>query len=164
MKIIIFFFMLNSIQASVLDDVRNQFPEINSIEEADFHMKLLENEKSPEAKGYYAAMLFMKAKYVKFPLSKYNNFKKGKSALDQVILENKSNVELRYLRFVFQNELPALLNYDANITEDFSAIVNGIEKSNLTKGFKHKILKNMLLVKGITANQTTQLKLLLNKI
>jgi hypothetical protein len=81
-----------------------------------------------------------------------------------VILENKSNVELRYLRFVFQNELPALLNYDANITEDFSAIVNGIEKSNLTKGFKHKILKNMLLVKGITANQTTQLKLLLNKI
>jgi hypothetical protein len=164
MKIIIFFFMLNSIQASVLDDVRNQFPEINSIEEAELHMKLLEKEESPEAKGYYAAMLFMKAKYVKFPLSKYNNFKKGKSALDQVILENKSNVELRYLRFVFQNELPALLNYDANITEDFSAIVNGIEKSNLTKGFKHKILKNMLLVKGITANQTTQLKLLLNKI
>lgn len=156
--------MLNSLQASVLDDVRNQFPKINSIEEADFHMKLLENEKSPAAKGYYAAMLFMKAKYVKFPLSKYNNFKKGKSALDQVILENKSNVELRYLRFVFQNELPALLKYDANIEEDFSAIANGIEKSNLTKGFKHKILKNMLLVKGITANQTTRLKLLLNKI
>ncbi|HSQ47720.1 MAG TPA: hypothetical protein VLM44_12485 [Lutibacter sp.] len=164
MKIIIFFFMLNSMQASVLDDVRNQFPEINSIEEAELHMKLLEKEKSPEAKGYYAAMLFMKAKYVKFPLSKYNNFKKGKSALDQVILENKSNVELRYLRFVFQNELPALLNYDANIADDFSAIAGGIEKSNLTKGFKHKILKNMLLVKGITANQTTQLKLLLNKI
>ena len=156
--------MLNSMQASVLDDVRNQFPEINSIEEAELHMKLLEKEKSPEAKGYYAAMLFMKAKYVKFPLSKYNNFKKGKSALDQVILENKSNVELRYLRFVFQNELPALLNYDANIADDFSAIAGGIEKSNLTKGFKHKILKNMLLVKGITANQTTQLKLLLNKI
>lgn len=156
--------MLNSMQALVLDDVRNQFPEINSIEEAELHMKLLEKERSPEAKGYYAAMLFMKAKYVKFPLSKYNNFKKGKSALDQVILENKSNVELRYLRFVFQNELPALLNYDANIADDFSAIAGGIEKSNLTKGFKHKILKNMLLVKGITANQTTQLKLLLNKI
>ena len=156
--------MLNSMQASVLDDVRNQFPEINSIQEAEFHMKLLEKEQSPEAKAYYAAMVFMKAKYVKFPLSKYNNFKKGKSALDQVILENKSNVELRYLRFVFQNELPAFLNYDNNIEEDFSSVAGGIEKSNLTKGFKHKILKNMLLVKGVTANQTTQLKLLLNKI
>lgn len=156
--------MINSLQASVLSDVRNQFPEINSIEEAEFHMKLLEKEKSPEAKGYYAAMLFMKAKYVKFPLSKYNNFKKGKLALDQVILENKSNVELRYLRFVFQKEVPAFLNYDSNIEEDFSAISNGIEKSSLTKVFKHKMLENMLLVNNITSDQTAQLKLLLNKI
>lgn len=164
MKLFVFFFMLNSLQASVLDDVRNLFPKINSIEEAEFQMNLLEKEKSPEAKAYYASMLFMKAKYVKFPLSKYNYFKKGKSALDQLIQENKSNIELRYLRFVFQNELPALLNYDANIEEDFSAIIKGIEKSSLTKDFKHKIVKNMLLVKNITPHQTTQLKLLLNKI
>lgn len=156
--------MLNSMQASVLDDVRSQFPEINSVEEAESYMKLLEKEKSPEAKAYYAAMLFMKAKYVKFPLSKYNNFKKGKSALDQLIQENKLNVEFRYLRFVFQNQLPAFLNYDANMDEDFLQIVKGIEKSDLKKDFKLKIVKNMLLVKGITANQTAQLKLLLNKI
>lgn len=156
--------MFNSLSASVLDDVRNQFPKINSIEEAEFHMKLLEKETNPESKAYYAAMLFMKAKYVKFPLSKYNYFKKGKAALDQLILENKSNVEIRYLRFVFQNELPALLNYNANIEEDFSAIIKGMEKSNLTKDFKHKILKNMLLVKNITKNQTTQIKLLSAKI
>lgn len=156
--------MLNSMQASVLDDVRNQFPKINSIEEADFHLKLLENEKSPESKAYYAAMLFMKAKYVKFPLSKYNYFKKGKSALDQLIQQNKSNVELRYLRFVFQNELPDFLNYHNYIEEDFSTIIKGMEKSDLNKEFKKKILKNMLLVKSITANQKNQIKLLLNKI
>ena len=156
--------MLNSLQASVLDGVRNQFPKINSVEEAEFYMNLLEKEKSPMANAYYAAMLFMKAKYVKFPLSKYNNFKKGKAALDQLILENKSVVEMRYLRYVFQNELPEFLNYHGNIEEDFSAIVNGLEKSNLTQDFKHKIVENMMLVKGITSNQTAQLKLLLNKI
>ena len=160
----IFFFMLNLLQASVLDDVRNQFPKINSVEEAESYMKLLEKEKSPEAKAYYAAMLFMKAKYVKFPLSKYNNFKKGKSTLDKLIHENKLNVELRYLRFVFQNQLPAFLNYNANMEEDFLQIVKGIEKSDLTQDFKHKIVENMLLVKGISANQTAQLKLLLNKL
>jgi len=156
--------MLNSFTSSILDDVRNQFPKINSLEEAEFHLKSLEKEKGTESKAYYAAMFFMKAKYVKFPLSKYNNFKKGKSALDQLILENKSNVEFRYLRFVFQNEMPSFLNYDANIEEDFSALTKGIIKSDLNKQFKEKILKNMLLVKNITKDQTTQIKLLLNRI
>lgn len=156
--------MVNSLPASVLEDARNQFPQINSIEEADFHLKLLEKETSPESKAYYAAMFFMKAKYVKFPWSKYNYFKKGKAALDQLIQENKENVEIRYLRFVFQNELPALLNYSSNIEEDFSTIVKGMEKSDLNTAFKHKIIENMLLVKNVTKNQTTQIKLLSAKI
>lgn len=156
--------MMNSLQASVLEDVRNQFPRINSMEEAELQMKLLKNEEDPASKAYYAAMLFMKAKYVKFPMSKYNYFKKGKTALDQLIQENKSNIEMRYLRFVFQNELPNFLNYHSNIEEDFSTIVKVMEKSDLNKKFKHKILENILLVKSITKNQTTQIKLLSTKI
>jgi hypothetical protein len=164
MKLLVFFLMFNSLQASVLDNVRNQFPRINSLEEAEFHMKLLEKEKGTESKAYYAAMLFMKSKYVKFPLTKYNYFKKGKAALDQLIQENKSNVEMRYLRFAFQNELPAFLNYNSNIQEDFLVITKGIEKSDLNTQFKQKMLKYMLLVKNITKDQTTQIKLLLNRI
>ena len=164
MKLVVLFLMFNALSASVLDNVRNQFSKINSLEEAEFHMKLLEKEKGTEAKAYYAAMLFMKAKYVKFPLSKYNNFKKGKAALDRLIQENKTNVELRYLRFVFQHEMPNFLNYNSNIPEDYLVIVKGIEKSDLNTQFKHKMLKNMLLVKNITKDQTTQIKLLLNRI
>ena len=164
MKLLLFFLMYNSLSASVLDNVRNQFPKINSIEEAEFYMKLLENENDPASKAYYAAMFFMKAKYVKFPLSKYNYFKKGKAALDQLILENKSNIEIRYLRFVFQNELPAFLNYHSNIEEDFSEIIKDFKNSDLNKEFKQKILKNMLLVKSVNKNQATQIKLLSDKI
>jgi len=164
MKLVVLFLMFHALSASVLDNVRNQFPNINSLEEAEFHMNLLEKEKGTESKAYYAAMLFMKAKYVKFPLTKYNNFKKGKASLDRLIQENKTNVELRYLRFVFQHEMPNFLNYNSNIQEDYSVIAKGIEKSDLNRQFKHKILKNMLLVKGITKDQTAQIKLLLNKI
>ena len=156
--------MLSSLQVSVLDEVRNQFPKINSLEEVEFHMNLLKKEKGTESKAYFAAMLFMKAKYVKFPITKYNNFKKGKFILDQLIQDNKMNVEMRYLRFVFQNEIPNFLNYNSNIKEDFLSIIKGMEKSDLTIRNKHKILNNMLLVKNITADQTIQLKLLLNKI
>ncbi|OGS72709.1 MAG: hypothetical protein A3F91_07285 [Flavobacteria bacterium RIFCSPLOWO2_12_FULL_35_11] len=68
------------------------------------------------------------------------------------------------MRYVFQNELPNFLNYNSNIQEDYSVIAKGIEKSDLNKQFKQKILKNMLLVKSITSDQSTQIKLLLNKI
>lgn len=60
--------------------------------------------------------------------------------------------------------MPTFLNYYCNVQEDFSAIANGLEKNNLTRDFKHKIVENMMLVKNITANQTAQLKLLLNKV
>ena len=156
--------MLNTLSASVLDKVRNHFPEINSLEEAESYLKLLENEKSPESQTYYAAMLFMKSKYVKFPLTKYNYFKKGKAALDQLVIEYKSNIEMRYIRFIFQNEMPNFLNYNSNIQEDFLVITKGIEKSDLNREFKHKMLKNMLLVKNVTADQTTQINLLINKL
>lgn len=164
MKLVVILIMFNSLSSLVLDNVRNQFPNINSLEEAEFHMNLLEKEKGMESEAYYAAMLFMKAKYVKFPLTKYNNFKKGKAALDRLIQVNKTNVEFRYLRYIFQNELPNFLNYNSNIQEDYSVIAKGIEKSDLNRQFKHKILKNMLLVKGVTKDQTAQIKLLLNKI
>lgn len=164
MKLVALFLIFNALSVSVLDNVRNQFPKINSLEEAEFHMKLLEKEKGTESKAYYVAMLFMKAKYAKFPLTKYNYFKKGKTGLDQLVKENSANVEIRYLRYVFQNELPNFLNYSSNIQEDYSVIVKGIEKSDLNKQYKHKILKNMLLVKSITSGQSTHIKLLLNKI
>lgn len=156
--------MFNSLSAQVLDNVRNQFPGINSLEEAELHMKSLENEKGIACKAYYAAMLFMKSKYVKFPFTKYSYFKKGKAALDLLVQENKTNIEMRYIRFLFQNQMPSFLNYDKNLKEDYSVITEGIEKSDLSIQFKHKILNNMLLVKNISKNQTTQIKLLLNKI
>ena len=164
MKFFFFFFILNSLSAQVLDNVRNQFPKINSLEEAEFHMKLLENEKNVGGKAYYAAMIFMKSRYVKFPLTKYNYFKKGKFAMDKLIQENIANIEIRYIRFLFQNQMPAFLNYNSNIQEDYLTIVKGIEKSELESQFKRKILNNMLLVNTITKYQTTQIKLLLNKI
>jgi len=164
MKLVVFFLMFNSLSAQVLDNVRNQFPRINSLEEAELQMELLENEKGTACKAYYAAMLFMKSKYVKFPLTKYSYFKKGKAALDLLVQENKTNIEMRYIRFLFQNQMPSFLNYDKNLKEDYSVITEGIEKSDLSIQLKHKILNNMLLVKNISKEQTTQIKLLLNKI
>ena len=160
--LLMFFTIGNSI--SEVEKVRNTFPEITSIEQANYFIELLEKNETIEAKSYTAVMFFMKSRYVKFPLTKYKYFKKGKKQLDGLINTNTNNVEIRYLRFLLQSEMPKFLGYHTNIEEDFVLILNGIESSNLRGDFKIKILHNMLLVRSLSDEKSKQIKLKLNKI
>lgn len=147
-----------------IDEVRNQFLEVSSLEQVDSFIKILEKNPSVEAEGYYATMLLMKSKFVKFPITKYNYFKKGKKQLDSLINNNKNNVEIRYLRFLLQSEMPKFLGYYKNIENDYWLIINGIEASKLKSDFKIKILNNMLLVNNLSVEKSKQIKRILNKI
>ena len=145
-----------------IDEVRNQFLEVSSLEQVDSFIKILEKNPSVEAEGYYATMLFMKSKFVKFPITKYKYFKKGKKQLDSLINNNKNNVEIRYLRFLLQSEIPKFLGYYKNIEDDYLLIMNGIETSKLESDFKIKMLNNMLLVSELSVEKSKQIKRKLN--
>ncbi|WP_299526656.1 hypothetical protein [uncultured Lutibacter sp.] len=149
---------------SEVEEVRNTFPEITSIEQANYFIELLEENETVEAKSYTAVMFFMKSKLVKFPLTKYKYFKKGKKQLDSLINNNKSNVEIRYLRFLLQSKMPEFLGYHKNIEDDYLLIINGIESSNLKSDFKIKILNNMLLVSNLSVERSKKIKQKLIKI
>ena len=149
---------------SEVEEVRNTFPEITSIEQANYFIELLEENETVEAKSYTAVMFFMKSKLVKFPLTKYKYFKKGKKQLDSLINNNKSNVEIRYLRFLLQSKMPEFLGYHKNIEDDYLLIINGIESSNLKSDFKIKILNNMLLVCNLSVERSKKIKQKLIKI
>ena len=140
-----------------IDEVRNQFPEISSEEQADDFIKQLNEDVSPEAKGYIAAMNFMKSRFVKNPFTKLKYFKIGKNTLDEVILSNPKNIEMRYIRYLMQKQIPEFLGYHENIREDFNTIVDEIEDSNLTHTFKLKMLNNMLLVTNLTEQEKNRL-------
>ena len=142
--------------SSVVEEVRNQFPEISSEEQADSFIEQLK-ETSPEAKGYIAAMNFMKSRFVKFPFTKLKYFKIGKNELDDVILKNPKNVEMRYIRYLMQKQIPDFLGYNENIDEDFNIIVNQLKYSGLSHQFKLKIINNMLLVSNLTDKEKNRL-------
>lgn len=133
-----------------IDEVRNQFPEITSEEQADNFIEQLTKNTSSEAKGYIAAMNFMKSRFVKFPFTKFKYFKIGKAGLDEVILSNPKNIEMRYIRYLMQKQIPDFLGYNENINEDFKTIVAHLDESSLNHSFKLKILSNMLLVNNLT--------------
>ncbi len=155
MKFLFFLFItVFSFKTSpVVEEVRNQFPEISSEEQAENFIQQLTNDTSPEAKGYVAAMNFMKSRFVKNPFTKLKFFKIGKNELDTVILKHPKNIEMRYIRYLMQKQIPVFLGYNENIDEDFSLIVNEIVESDYSNMFKLKIINNMLLVSNLTGNE-----------
>ena len=161
---VILFYSLFLQPISNVDRVRNKFPNIVSKGQADAFIMELKNDNSPESKAYIAAMIFMKSRFVKFPFTKMKYFKEGKNLLDETILKNPENIEIRYIRFLMQKEIPSFLGYDKNINEDFEVILNGVTISRLNLDLKLKILHNMLQVKDITVMEKNRLNQLIKRL
>jgi len=68
--------------------------------------------------GYKAVSKMMMANYVTNPFTKLSYFKEGKKMLDNVIDNNKTNIELRFLRLCVQENAPAFLGYNDDIDDD----------------------------------------------
>jgi hypothetical protein len=131
-------------EVSILEQIREVFPQVNSVEEADLWLKKLDTEEGIMVDAYKASLLFVKSRYVKFPLTKLKYFKRGKKQLDGLIKENPDNIEMRYIRFLFQKQMPRFLGYHTSIEEDFKVIVSTIENSKINKDFKKHMLLNIL--------------------
>lgn len=165
MKLVSIFLLWSTLLSSVtIDEVRNHFPEIDNLEQAEHYIKLLQVDQSVEARGYSAVMILMKSRYVTFPFTKLKYFKIGKKKLNKVIDENPDNIEMRYIRFLMQQEIPKFLGYNKNIEEDFNKIINGIIRSGLENSLKNKIVANMMLVSNLTFEQEKELTKIIQKL
>ncbi len=152
------------ISTTALEDVRKNFFQINSVDQADIYINQLQDDESLESRGYAASLNFIKSRYVKFPYTKMKFFKLGKKALDDLIKENPQNVEIRYLRFLMQKQIPEFLGYNKHLNEDFEVIILGIEKDNLPNEIKSIILTNMLGVEKLNPLEKEKINQLLNQL
>lgn len=149
---------------SKLENVRKQFPVIQSLEQTEKYLEELKNEEDETSQAYYAAMLFMKSKYVKFPFTKFKYFKKGKLILDDLAIKHKNNIEIRYVRFLLQSEIPNFLGYNKNLEEDYLIIIKGVENYNLSSNFKIRMLNNMLVSKNISDHKKQKIKQIIHNL
>ncbi|MBI9042674.1 hypothetical protein [Lutibacter sp.] len=165
MKLFLFFLLVTtSVYATGIEGIRNDFLNVTTIKEADNYIQLLEKSNLKQANAYKAAMLLMKAKFAFFPFNKWSYFKSGSELLDNSIANDPKNIEMRYVRFLFQSEIPKFLGYHKNIEEDYNLIITNIINSSLPLKFKKTMLIKMLLVKGIAAKQTLEINKIINKI
>ena len=70
------------------------------------------------------------AKHVINPFSKLSYFSKGKQLLEKTIEADAKNVELRFLRFAVQTNLPSFLGYKEHIQKDKAFLIKSIGHIN----------------------------------
>ena len=89
---------------------------------------------NPLLYGYRAASTMMMANYVFNPFSKLSYFNKGKKMLGTAINADGKNVELRFIRFGVQTNVPSFLGYNNYVERDkifLKQSIPGIEDQNL---------------------------------
>lgn len=82
------------------------------------------NEKSEPILVCYKAMaLLMQAKHSYNPYQKLAKFRSGKNLLEQSIARAPANVEVRFMRFCVQTQVPAMLGYSDQLDNDRTFII-----------------------------------------
>jgi len=131
---LLLFFMYSRLFAipTPLDEMRTLYKQAASSEDACSKLiKFCDEQKSvtnPTALGYKGCATMMMAKYFINPYSKWSAFSSGKEMLEQAINTYPTNVELRFLRFTIQKNVPAFLGYNNNITSDKIFLLNEIKR------------------------------------
>ncbi len=129
---ILYFLLIGSLysQANDLTHIRTLLERANNDERYfdDFSKALRQNsfENSSLKNGYIAMELFMKSKLAGNPYYKIKYFNEAKEALETAILNDRSNLELRYLRYCVQFKAPFYLNYYSHMDEDKKILIKNV--------------------------------------
>lgn len=89
---------------------------------------------------YKGAAEMMQAKYGINPINKFKRFKNGKTLIEEAVKKEPNNMEILFLRFAIQTNLPAFLNYNKDIKKDKKYLL-----ANL-KTVKDKKLRQNILI------------------
>ena len=100
--------------------------------------------------AYQASATMMMANHVGSPFKKISYFRKGKRMLEQAVERNPSNVEVRFLRFAAQSEIPGFLGYKDNLEEDKQLILTSVA------GLQDRQLKELIMTYLMQADYLSQ--------
>lgn len=122
-------------------------------------LKKVENinpDKEPVLAGYKGCATMIMAEHSYNPAKKLSLFHKGKDMLDQVLLKNDANTELRFLRFTVQTNAPSFLGYNKSIESDKKFLISQLNSLTDT-GLKKMIADYLRKSDKLTAMEKSKL-------
>lgn len=85
---------------------------------------------NPSILAYVVSVSMKQAEYSHNPYNKLQVFNTNKKVLQRLISQNGSNVHLRYVRLVVQENAPGILGYNDHIEEDKSFLKKKLEQTD----------------------------------
>jgi len=129
-----FFILFNtSSNSPFLDEVRKSYAkamEDKVVCEQLYQKVSASNNSQAIYSAYKGALTMGLAKHTPVIHKKMEYVNQGKVLLDNAVKSDPTNVEIRFLRFTIQSNLPSILGYNKNLTEDkgfITANLNSIE-------------------------------------
>ncbi len=135
----IFFVQQSFSQTSLLRETRNLFFQAaEDKKQTTALITLLDNQQQPLSAlmmGYKGAATAMDAENYVMPNRKYSQFKEGRKILEDAIIKDPENAELRFLRFQIQVHSPAFLGYQNQIEQDKKEVMKylNLQHNNMTE-------------------------------
>lgn len=111
--------------------------------------------------GYRAATEALLAKFAANVFVKLDWVKRAGQTFAEAVGLDAGSVEVRYLRFALQHNVPSFLGLNRNLEEDRRLIVSGLSRSVLPASVKQEIARFVLASDRCTADESTQLETLL---
>ncbi len=84
--------------------------------------------KEPIYEGFMAVGNFFMAKHAFNPFKKVSYFNHGKKMLEAAVQADPSNIEIRLMRLIAQENIPRILGYHQHVDEDKNLILKGYKK------------------------------------
>ncbi len=125
-----------------ITEVQEEFHRLNNEDEELTFIEKYHGDLNPSVQAYICAVEMKQAEYRFNPMSKLRIFKKTKNKLEELILKNPKNIDLRYVRLLLQEKTPELLGYKDNIQEDKLFLQKELSLNNISKDLELYIHKN----------------------
>ena len=160
MKILLFLFIsIFAFQNVTLSEARKAYATANANKQnaLNFYNELKNYSGNNQTiLAYKGAALALQSKYVGTKESKKENFTKGVGYIENAIKAEPNNIEIRMIRLSVQENIPKMLKYKMNLSEDKNSILKSYNSQN--SDIKQLIKSYSKSSKSFTDIEKNQLK------
>jgi hypothetical protein len=97
------------------------------------------------SQGMKATAQLMLAKYMWNPLHKFNQFQEWKPHLEEALVKEPNNPDLRFFRLSIQYNVPSILDYKSEMEQDASIIIRALDAGYWSSSPEHRAFVSALL-------------------
>lgn len=134
--------------------------EKRSVNDSLYRVLSADKNRPPLITSYYGAVQALKAKYTWNPYYKIKYIKDAENTLQTAVNEEPHNMEIRFMRFSIEHNVPGFLGYDKHLDMDRKEMILQLDKKSYPAADKDvaiTIIKFLLDSKRCTAQETEHL-------